>query len=90
LGENGHFTTFVNGLAGEGSYKISGSGIVFSYSDDFLSALETSLDYWPAFFPEANQPDEESGLIQAGSIRIHRCTGEDCYESWWYFGKVGG
>jgi len=88
LAENGQFSTNVDGIVGHGAYEIStnGSVIVFTYANDFLSALNKSLSYWPG--GNGIGRGQEMGRVSATAIVIYRCLGEDCFDTYWTYRLV--
>src|SRR5687768_10230061 len=88
LAENGQFSTNVDGIVGHGAYEISpnGSVIIFTYANDFLSALNKSLSYWPG--GNGIGRGQEMGRVSATAIVIYRCLGEDCFDTYWTYRLV--
>ena len=86
LADNGQFSTNVKDIVGHGVYEISGSGIVFKYADDFLSALGKSHDIWPGGAGIGDA--QEGGKVSNGAIVLYRCWGEDCLDSYWTYRLV--
>jgi hypothetical protein len=87
---DGRFTTHVNGVVGFGTWDIVNfSSISFRYSDAFLEELRDSLDFFPLAV-DGLLNRREVATITGDAIVMHRCLGEDCYDSYWTFRRTSG